>query len=326
MAEQDITNKSLDKQITQYFEEAHRSRIEPEMWWLAAEAMLSGHHYYKVNFGTRQVLWDNRIPEGEVRAKLPQCLSRYKNELGRLSSVPLTVSVYPTTTNPDAYHKSRVNKTVLEYYLTDKGMDFHSQWMDFLGYLLAGGTAALFAGWDDFTQDPYVEAVPPWEIYPFPANATNDKDLWGIIRGKMVSKEWIEENLPEAKDEKESDSYSSVVAGYGLYSGRSAMKRGVLVKYAFFKPSAKNPAGRVVIMVGKKIYRDIPELPGKVWPWVIERYTRQNTHWWGMSFVYPLISINKELNRHVSAMIARSQTIAHGGWTFIPATCVMSPG
>ena len=318
----ELEGKALIQRIEQYFQNAYIARRDAEARWLTTMAMLEGYHYYRFDYQTRKVYIEKTTPPGQVRAKIDDILMRYEEALGRFSTAPILPTVLPRNNNVMVWMKVKPTQMLVDYFRTKESLGFQRSYTNLVKYLLGAGTGALYVGWNAQEEMPYIEAVPPWELFPFPASATDDKKLNGIIRATIVDKEWVKTYFPEVSDTKAPRTFQDSVNGYGAYGGRGLTTEGYMVKYVFFKPSAAFPKGRLVILVEDKIVRDLRQLPGGVFPLFICRYTPMMNFWWGIPLLYRVANMNREMNRLFSALIASSKMIANGGYIFFPSGAI----
>lgn len=324
------SDDELEKLIIDVEKEAYTIRTPAETKWLIASAVLDGFSYLTENWDTPRVYTNPYEPKGKIRVRIPETLTRFRREKGRLISILRVPTSAPVVTgDPDIWRRNRFATGALAYlYHSTDFQDVYDTW---LTDILVEGTAGIMPYWDDQMQTRDGEpgsvafrTIPAWELFPFPANAIDDQSLQGIIWSRVVSQEWVKQNIPEAENESE----TSVTTPYHVYRGlRSSNTSDTLtghkVRWIFFKPSRRFPKGEVIIMVGDTIYRRQGELPfwlgrQRVLPISIARFTKKNMTWWGEGFVYPIAQLNRETNRMMSLLVRRAILKAHPGYLMSP--------
>jgi len=323
-------DEELEKLIIAMEEEAYAIRSPSETKWLIGSAVLDGFSYLTENWDTPRVYTNPYEPKGKVRVKIPETLTRYRREKGRLLSILRVPTSSPVVSgDPDIWRRNRFATGALSYLY--HSADFQTVFDTWLTDILVEGTAGIMPYWDEMlttadgeTGSVAFRTIPAWELYPFPANSVDDQSLHGIIWSRVVSLEWIKQNIPEAVDEDQ----TSVSTPYHIYkSARSSSSpdtlSGYKVRWVFFKPSRRFPQGETIIMVGDKIYRRQGELNfwlgrQRVLPISIARFTKKNMSWWGESFVYPIAQLNRETNRMMSLLVRRAILKAHPGYLMSP--------
>ena len=160
--------------------------------------------------------------------------------------------------------------------------------------------------------------VPGWQLLPFPKSAIDDDALEGITWTRIVPPEWIEQNIPDAINEPTTTAAALVRFGTAVQAWD-----GYLVRQTFLKPSRRFRQGETAIMVGDKIYRRMGQLPfylGKrrIIPMCVSRFTKKPTSWWGESFLYQVVKLNRELNRALTLQVRRALMKSHPGYLLVP--------
>jgi hypothetical protein len=324
------SDKELEDAIPRMEEESRDGRSEAETKWLIASAVLDMFPYLTADWNSPRVYTNPYEPKGVVRVKIPETITRYRREKGRLLSVRRTPTSAPLVTgDPDIWRRNRFASGALAYI--DHASDFSTVFDTWMSDLLTEGTAGILPYWDDMLTTSDGEAgsvafrvIPAWELYPFPGNAIDDQGLQGMTWSRVVGKEWIKQNLPEAENE----SQVQVTSPYHLYKGARTTQNpqsmtGYQVRWTWFKPSRRFPQGETIIMVGGHIYKRLGELPywlgrQRVLPISVARFTKKNMSWWGESFVYPVAQLNREINRMMSLLVRRAILKAHPGYLMAP--------
>lgn len=331
-------DKELEDFVRVATDGAIATRQVPETKWNIASAVLDGHHYYNVDWYSRQVTVDAHNPKGSVRVRVPETLQRYRREKGRLQSVLRVPSSRPVVQNdPDLWRLNRFAQGGLAY-IYHKGR-FPEVYDSLLSDLLVEGTVGIMPYWDEgFLLDPQTGSadgevkfriIPAWELYPFPSGAVDDLSCSGMIWGRVVGEEWVRQNIPEALKEKSIKVMSPWTSyGQNQLSNPTTME-GFQVRYVFFEPSRRFPLGEMALMVGDHVYRRAGALnfwlgEDRVVPISVARYTKKPTSWWGESFIYEVAKLNKELNRAMTLQVRRAVLKAHPGYLMVPQGSVPS--
>lgn len=315
-----LSGEELVKRVDDYFQDAVTARRDAEIRWLQTMAMLEGYHYLKVDYTSRKILIERTVPPGEVRAKIDDMVMRYEEAMGRFATAPILPTCLPKGTSSVVWLKIRGSQSLLDHFRQDEQYGFESSYLNLIQYILTGGTSAWYVGWNNEKEMPTIEAVPPWELYPFPATAKNDEQLSGVIRATIVDREWVQTYYPDFVNVAPARTFHDSSNGYGAYGGRGLQTQGYLVKFVFFKPTAAWPKGRALVLIEDKLAYDTGEagLPSGLFPFAFVRYTGLANYWWGLPLLHRVANMNKELNRLFSNMISSAELIANGGYLFIP--------
>lgn len=268
--------------------------------WISVRSIMEGYHYYKINaFGVWSI-----IPKkpGEIRAVTGLMYANYRRELGRLVDNIISVSVVPRSArNGMAFYKADRGQVMLNAWSDE--IDIEQVWDEFSQHHLFWGMSALYRWADKENQQYRVEAVPAPELLPIPYYVTSDVHMDGIIRAKVVSRQWVEDNVPEASGKlaKQSGGMSESTLYITEDLGQWGKEQdAALAIWIWMKPSKGLPQGFRGLMIEDEIFR---YEPSKDIPFEISRYDKHPTRWYGVGFCEKQVAPQKEENRQLTDII-----------------------
>ena len=292
--------KALAKWFHEQFTKGMSVRRRIARNWIAVRSIMEGYHYYKINsYGVWSI-----IPKkpGEIRAVTGLMYANYRRELGRLVDNIISVSVVPRSArNGTAFYKADRGQVMLNAWNDE--IDIEQTWDEFSQHHLFWGMSALYRWADEANQQYMVEAVPAPELLPIPYHVTSDVHMDGIIRAKVVSRQWIEDNVPEASDKLAkqtggmSESSLYITEDLGQWGKE---QDAALALWIWMKPSKGVPQGFHGLMIEDEIYRYEPTADI---PFEISRYDKHPTRWYGVGFCEKQIAPQKEEDRQLTDII-----------------------
>ena len=102
------SNEELESVIPEMQRATFDRRLEAEMKWLTASAVLDGFHYHSTDWNNRSVRVNPHQPKGTIRVQLPEMASRFRREMGRMLSYLRPVTTRPVVTgDPKVWRANR---------------------------------------------------------------------------------------------------------------------------------------------------------------------------------------------------------------------------
>lgn len=292
--------KALAKWFHEQFTKGMAVRRRVARNWIAVRSIMEGYHYYKINaYGVWSIIPKR---QGEIRAVTGLMYAAYRRELGRLVDNVISVSVLPRSArNGMAFYKADRGQVMLNAW--NEEIDIEQIWDEFSQHHLFWGMSALYRWADEQRLQYRVEAVPGPELLPIPYYVTSDVHLDGIMRSKIVSRQWVEDNVPEATDKLSkqrggmSESTLYITEDVGQW-GRE--EDAATATWIWMMPSKGLPQGLHALMIEDEIYR---YEPSSDIPFEISRYDKHPSRWSGVGFCEKLIAPQKEENRQYTDII-----------------------
>jgi len=293
--------------------DSYAARKDPEHQWQVNIAMLDGDHWIKASRESRTVRRLADPKPGEVRAIIMEVHNRYLRALSRWIQSPPKIKVSPRNLAPGPIFASRMQEAVLKSLIEQDSINFPREYCAFIRFLHVCGTAAFQISWDPNAEagrgQIRIGAVPAWELYPVPGGVLQDNDMTGIIRSRVMPKSWVQAVFPELADKLEKgEGGSPSVSGSGE-SHHPLLKKGVWVHWFYSLPNPDFPQGEEAIVVHEQLAARAGQLDywksphERALPIVTGRFAPSLNNWFGMSYVWPITQLNRELNRQLSLEI-----------------------
>lgn len=276
-------------------------RIRVARGWIAVRSIMEGYHYFYIdNFGVWVPLGKRR---GEIRAFTNLMRSRYNRELGRLVDNNITCNAIPRSAlSGGAMYKAESAKVMTNAWLEEINMPMI--WDEFCQHHLIYGMSALYRYVDHFNQQVVLEAVAGPELYPIPYYENSDQKLNGMFRAKMVTRQWIQDNVPEAENKVGNSSVSLgdksmfLTSDVGMWN---STQDGALAIWFWMKRSRHLPNGLMGLIIEDEIFRYTTN--NGIIPFEISRYQQQSSRWYGIGLCETQVAPQMEHNRQYSDII-----------------------
>ena len=283
------------------WEKAMTQRIRVARNWVGVRSIMEGYHYFRVtDFGSWVPLGKR---DGEIRAQTNLMYSKYRREHGRLIDNDITVQAVPRSAmSGSAIYKADRGEIVANSWLDEINMP--DIWDEFVQQHLIYGQSHLRRYVDQVEQQVMLEPVPAPEMAPIPYYETSDLKLSGLMRGKMVNRQWVEDNVPEAINKigkskvglSEKSMY--ITSDVGMWN---RYEDSAMAIWFWFKRSKSLPKGLMGLMVEDEIFRYTYN--NGVIPFEVSRYSKQPSRWYGVGLCETLIAPQKEHNRQYTEVL-----------------------
>jgi len=186
---------ALAEAVRRLVEQARPLRNARRAEWLLNYYYLEGiRNYLRVDHlrGTIRVSYANT--QGTRGFRYEEVVSKYQAELGRLLRVDIAPDVKRRQLSLDAFRRASIAQIALDYNFTPSRLD-QLKLDAFSMYLTYGmiGLQAVSVLQPDGYLSPEIEPVPPWELFPVPAEPSTNQALKGIVRSHWVPLDWLRE-------------------------------------------------------------------------------------------------------------------------------------
>lgn len=313
--------KQISGWTREHLEHSISSREHLERMWIRVESYMEGFHYFVID---RTGQWRPKaVAEGEVRSTVPHMRNIYRRELGRFTENILTVQGFPRSpNNPMAFYEAQRAAVMINAWQEE--IDFTDVYEEWISDTLYYGLSALYHYGDPFRQQVFPESWPAWELHPIPWNATRDNELQGFMRAKLMSRDWIEQNLGKQAAEKAGRTsrfgprVGTAPIGNAIgstWGGRNHESAEVM--WVWLLPSKQIPSGQHYILVEDEMFgyqaTDQQGQPitgalstGK-FPFELLRYTKHSNNFYGMSCLASVLGAQAEADRAWSKVVRASR-------------------
>jgi hypothetical protein len=313
----EIKEKIKDKQLIQDLDEklleAENARMPLEKQWLINLSFYLGEQWVIWNPVTKS-LERPTVPEWRVLTTVNYIRPIVRTELAKLMKQKPIIGVQPTGNEPDRVNQAKAAEKIRQYLWDKTNMDEIRKQV--LLWALVTGTG-IFKVYYDPTAGEVIDeegtrlgevvlsAVSPFEFYPDPYATTIDEMNW-CFHVKIRSAEYVAEKYG-VEVEPEAINVNQYLEGkmFLITDNTSQnIKKGVVVKEFWQRPTKKYPRGRYVVYVKDKVLfaGDNPYEQGML-PFAAFSHIPVPGRFWGDSVVTDLIKPQMNYNK------ARSQAI-----------------
>jgi hypothetical protein len=312
--------------IAQYWLEQYRQA----MWmrrphainWIKVCSIMAGYHYFAIRHG-RWVLLPKK--SRQVRAIVPVMNTKYRWELGRISSNQIGVTGAPIT-----------GRSANAFELAERAQDIMTGWIDETDQqkifvqgceqMLFFGGFGLYRYSDPFRKQVYLKPFPFSELFPIPWDARNWQECDGIQRVALVTRQWLElqdelfrrkygkkpEKPLASFADQQSTRFTTQYAGFGSSYEIAGRVDGAVCHWVWMKPTELNPFGEYAMMLGDELVRyksgrdedgGLIALPDGTIPIEPIMYTKKPDDFFPKGFLEELVPMQMEANRQMTTII-----------------------
>lgn len=321
-----------------------------DLWWIR------GIRKFRVLWSTGEVGVTYQNDRGELQMRYEDVLIKRQREIGRLMQIDTRPSCKPMGTGLDALRKSSIAQVILDYL--ESGLRSEEIKNQFVQHLVDFGVAGLGVWVQDSVHlgaSPIIEVIPAWELLFIPTEPSTSGDIYGIVRDRWVSLDWLQslkglkllkgeegesqmmirtlgpgERLPGDSDPTHT-AMSGAASTAGTWraahdasakdtKGKTYTKWGYLREYWII--GEHDRVSRYIVKVGDYIALDVEfGKDGKECPVLPIRTARYyDTGPYGRSFISPLIPINRKQERMVANLFQNIEDLDLYGLKLLPTT------
>lgn len=290
--------------------------------WIMIRAFFRGIHYFKLD------TWGNFQPippkAGQIRSATPLMRPAYRHVLGFLNGNPLGVTVTPLSGSAESIAEADRAKDILHGWIEDAGITAVRRELSRI--LLVEGMAGLHPYVDSLRENVFLRLFPASEIFPIPADATNEQELSGLMHATMVTKSWLELQDEEFErttgrlpHKRMSDRVKTAQGGFNVnlpLVGSTTGDRftGSLAITVWMKKTPRTPGGEYMFLLGEEMFRYVggigpngqpkaaPILPDGEIPVSLLWWDKDPQDFWGCSLCESMIPSQFAVNRQMTAM------------------------
>lgn len=324
--------------FTEQVERHQQGRSHHIRRWMAARSIMAGIHEFDIDAAGGWVPLAQRNRRGHRKARTPLMMSRYRREMGRLTSNHVGATVIAVGTNAedaDAHYMIKRGQAVLDNWLEE--VSAQRVYKRSVIYLLHFGLVGLERDIDPVGKKYLFTALPGCELFPIPYDAKSWEEMDGLIHVTFKPKQWLEAQdtrtelmtgqkpaIPLATLAGRQQiglhvASRSLVCGYSLAGDHD---EGAAVTRIWLKKGDTFPDGFSATMVGDRLvqYETRPDkaLPEGVIP-VEPVYYVETCEWSGTGLCPELVSPQLESNR-------QWDTVVKSARRNMPMCLVDSPG
>lgn len=313
-------------------------------WWIAHHYLQGARNFTALNYASGTLDVSYFSTSGNLEFRYDGVVSLFQAQVGRLMQIDLTPKVQKRSIGLDDLKKSSIAQIALSYVFPDAKVDeLKLKLCPMLPKYGAVGLAVWNEG-EEFGIDP----VPPWELIPIPPNPTEDTDVRGIIRIRIVPIDWVQalRNVPAKKSKVwgEMEKYTAPVGevptgsrkdnfttfgqvtstgdlSSSLSNSKSDKANVDLVEFAeIWLEDSSGHLEEYMIYAGDKLLHRTAYKQQKLYMPISVVNDIKTGGFWGRSFVSTQIPLNTELEYSIGQMFQTVQDMDAYGVLLEPTT------
>jgi hypothetical protein len=165
-----------------------RRNAQAVNWWINHWYLRGAREFSDLNYDQGSVTIGYVGGDGSLKFQYEGIVAQYASQLGRLMAIDLSPVVRRKGISLDGLRKAGIGQTVLSAAFSDRKVE--TMKLDLFSTLLMYGTAGVVL-WVENEDSMGIETVMPWEILPIPVSMSSPSNVRGLIRRRMVPKDWV---------------------------------------------------------------------------------------------------------------------------------------